>query len=298
MRVLITGASGFIGRPAAAALAAMGAEVHGVAREAGDLESVEWHSADLLDPAATEAVMDRIRPTYLLHLAWNAEPGVFWTAPDNADWLRASVHLVQRFAEAGGERVVIGGSCAEYDWSFGHCVENATPLLPATLYGACKHALATAASAYCRRMGVSFADGRIFFLYGPREHPARLVSSVARALVAGDEARVTSGEQVRDFMHVDDCGSAFAALLTSNVEGPVNIATGEPVRIRDVVTLLGELAGRPDRIALGAIPDRHGDPPILTADVTRLRNEVGWRPAFDLRSGLDATIAWWRTQAR
>jgi nucleoside-diphosphate-sugar epimerase len=124
------------------------------------------------------------------------------------------------------------------------------------------------------------------------------VSSVARALLAGDEARVTSGEQVRDFMHVDDCGSAFAALLRSDVEGPVNIATGEPVRIRDVVTLLGELAGRPDRIALGAIPDRPGDPPLLTADVTRLRDEVGWRPAYDLRSGLDATIAWWRTQAR
>lgn len=281
-RVLVTGASGFIGRHTVEPLRAAGHEV----------KAVGSRDSDLLDPAAVERLVDEARADVLVHLAWYAEPGAFWSSEENLRWVGASLCLLRAFAAAGGRRAVIAGTCAEYDWSHTLLSERTTPLAPSTLYGECKHALHRVAE---RWGGLSLAWGRVFFLYGPGEHPARLVSSVASALARGEPASCSSGEQVRDFLHVADVGAAFAALTGSEVEGPVNVASGEGVSVRDVVTTLGELAGRPELVQLGALPQRPGEPPELVADVARLRDEVGFTPAFGLREGLERTVSWWRS---
>jgi nucleoside-diphosphate-sugar epimerase len=100
---------------------------------------------------------------------------------------------------------------------------------------------------------------------------------------------------VRDFMDVRDAGAALARLTVSNLQGPINIAAGEKASVGYVATTIGELAARPDLICLGAIPDRASDPPRITADVTRLRHELGFevRP---LRRGLQDTLHYWSTK--
>ena len=174
------------------------------------------------------------------------------------------------------------------------CHEQRTPLRPATLYGAAKHALHTAAAPYAEQAGFELAWGRIFFVYGPGEPEGRLVPSVGRTLLAGEPVPTTSGDQVRDFMHVEDVAGAFAALADADTTGAVNIASGDPVRVRDVVETLAEQVGRPDLLRPGALPDREGDPPRLVADVTRLRQEVGIAPQIALREGLAQTLEWLR----
>ncbi|HYG11556.1 MAG TPA: NAD(P)-dependent oxidoreductase [Pyrinomonadaceae bacterium] len=306
-KVLLTGATGFIGRHCLPALAAAGfEEIHAVStREAqggahvlasaAETARVRWHSADLLSDDAAERVMAEVRPTHLLHMAWYAEPGKYWTSPLNEDWLRASVRLFGAFAGHGGERVVAAGTCAEYDWNYGgYCSESETPLAPATLYGECKRALHDALDALARERGLSAAWGRIFFLYGAHEHPQRLVSSVIRALLRGEPARCTHGEQLRDFLDVRDVADAFVALLASDVRGAVNIASGEAVSLKTVVNKIAEKLQRPDLVQLGALPAPAGEPPLLAADVSRLRGEVRWSPARTLDEGLDASISWWR----
>ena len=129
-------------------------------------------------------------------------------------------------------------------------------------------------------------------MYGPGEPDGRLVPAVGKALLAGEPVRTTRGDQVRDFMHVQDVAAAFAALLEGPVTGPVNIASGDPVTVRQVVTRLAVLAGRPDLPKLGALPERAGDPPRLVADVARLRDEVGFGPRFGLTEGLQDTLVW------
>ena len=289
-RVLVTGASGFIGRHALAPLAARGYEVHAAARTPGS-GPAQWHAVDLLDGDAARVLLARVRPTHLLHFAWYAEHGKFWTAPENRAWVDASRELLDAFDACGGERFVGAGSCAEYDWSAGHCVENATPLAPATLYGQCKDEFRRELETFASIRGISWAWGRVFHLYGPGEHPQRLAASVIHALRRGEPANCSAGEQLRDFLHVADLAAAFAALLDSAVQGPVNIASGVPIAIKDLVNEIGAQLRRPDLVRLGALPTRPGDPPRLTADVDRLAREVGWTPPRDLRAGLADTLA-------
>ena len=295
-RVLVTGASGFIGRHALAPLLAAGHEVHAVARRvpvASD-PAIVWHEEDLLAAGAPERLMDAAQPSHLLHLAWYAEHGRFWTAAENVPWVEATLALTRAFVAAEGRRIVCAGTSAEYDWSAGFCSEGVTPMRPGMLYGIAKDATHRVAAAAAEASGTSLAWGRVFFLYGPGEHPDRLVASVARAVLEGRPAEVSSGAQVRDFMHVSDVAGAFCALLESDVTGPVNIASGDPVRVREIVAQIAELAGREDLPRYGALPDRPGDPPLLVADVRRLRDEVGYGGGRALRDGLRETLEWWR----
>ena len=296
-RVLVTGAAGFIGRPCLPKLAALGYEVHAVSSrprpDAGD--GIHWHHVDLLAPDAVGELCAAVRADQLLHLAWVTTPGAYARDPMNLEWTAASLHLIRRFAEHGGTRVVVAGTCFEYSHRTDERLhETVSELIPETLYGTCKVALHAVVARYADEVGLSSAWGRLFFLYGPREHPNRLVSSVILALLEDRDADCTIGTQVRDFLHVDDVAGAFVALLRSGVMGPVNVASGQVTTVRDLVVEIGEQLDLPYRIRLGARPLPPSDPAQIVADVTRLRDEVGFAPTFELREGLADTIDWWR----
>jgi len=305
-RALVTGAGGFIGRWSVAPLLARGFEVHAVlspdaARAVPEeLTGAVLHRADLLAQGAAAALCGAVRATHLLHFAWIAAPGVYWTSPDNGRWLEAGGRLLQAFADHGGARAVLAGSCAEYDWTrAGVCREFTTPLADAhggtvSPYAAAKLALQRELAAVGARRGLSAAWGRIFFQYGPHEHPQRLVPSVVCSLLAGSEALCTQGTQRRSFLHVADVGAAFAALLDSTLAGPVNVGAAEPVAVADLALMIGAALGRPDLVRLGARPTPAGEPDLIVPDVARLQDELGWRPRWDLPAGLADTIAWWR----
>jgi nucleoside-diphosphate-sugar epimerase len=297
-KVLITGATGFVGRHCLPFLKSSGYEVHAVSSKPvkDALAGVQWHQQDLLQSNSMAGLIGEIGATHLLHLAWCTEPNQYWNSSENLVWLQASLGLLRAFGESGGERVVMAGTCAEYDWSEGRCSETSTKLMPTSLYGTSKHALRLVVEAYAEQKGLSAAWARLFFLYGPHEHPRRLVASVVRSLLNNEPALCTSGLQQRDFLFIEDAASALVALLNSDVRGPVNIASGEAVPIKDVATRIGELLHRPELIKLGAIDNNAAEPQLLAADVERLRNEVKWQPQFDLQRGLAATIEWTRQQ--
>jgi nucleoside-diphosphate-sugar epimerase len=296
--VLVTGASGFIGRQCLPNLVAKGYDVHALSRRkpTTPLPGVSWHDLDLLTPGTPSEVIHQVQPAFLLHLAWYAAPVKFWEAAENIDWVRASLELLSAFAANHGERVIAAGSCAEYQINAGECFELKTPLLPSTLYGTCKHAFGRILDSFSRQTGLSSAWGRIFFLYGPYEHPSRLIAYVVQSLLRGEPALCSDGRQALDFMHVEDAASAFIALLENKIQGPVNIASGRPVAVRDLLQEIGMQLGRPELIRLGERESSSEDSRIW-ANVDRLTREVGWKPRYDLASGIHQIIEWSRNSA-
>lgn len=290
IRVLVTGASGCIGRAAVTALRSAGATVFATSR------SGTGHRADLLDPAARQGLLAEASATHLLHLAWITDHGAYWTSRENIIWLAASADLLAHFAAAGGRRAVGAGSCAEYDWRSlpPGPIDEAAPIDPQTAYGACKAGLHHIGVAMAGAGGFGYAWGRIFHTYGAGENENRLVAHVARALAAGREAKCGPGAYLRDYMDFRDVGSAFAALVISDVEGPVNIASGEGTTVDSVVATLESIAGSRGRIETGALSRYDTAPAALVADTGRLRDEVGFAPTISLARGLADAYAYWR----
>lgn len=308
-RVLVTGASGFIGRWSIPSLLRRDYEVYALVSRPfspdrpmpEELAGAQVVVADLLAPGSVERVVEQVAPSHLLHFAWDARPGLYWTSLLNFEWVAASLALVQAFHRTGGRRAVMAGSCAEYDWTRADvCIEGHSPLAldddGATPYAVGKAALQRLMTSFGRQAGLSTAWGRIFFQYGPYESPKRLVSSVILDLLAGREALCSHGRQIRNFLHAADVGDAFAALLDSTVEGPVNIGSEQRGTIAELITTIADRIGRPDLIRLGARTAPPGEPTLLVPAIRRLYDEVGWRPSIPLDDGLDGTIAWWRAQ--
>jgi len=340
-RVLVSGAGGFIGRWSVPALLRLGYDVHAVLSGQANraipeqLQGAKIYFANLLDASAVDRLTSKVRPSHLLHFAWIATPGVYWNSAENFRWLTASEHLLHSFRAHGGSRVMMAGSCAEYDWSRVEvCDELSSPLAdgeaaplndaaaarlneaarpsdaarlneaaplnrsfaPPSPYAACKIALQRILAEVGRREHLSTAWGRIFFQFGPYEHPDRLVPSVICNLLLNRAALLSHGRQIRSFLHVADVGEAFAAVLDSELEGPVNIGSDERIALAELVGRIGREVGRPELLRLGARPSPPQEPTLLVPEIHRLRDEARWQPRFTLNEALSDTIAWWRSR--
>jgi protein O-GlcNAc transferase len=288
-RVLLTGASGFVGRQTIGPLLDRGHEVHAVGNTVTDPRA-RWYRADLLDQAARRQLVTAVRPQALLHCAWVTQPGHYWTSPANLDWVAASLDLARLAVEQGTRRVLVTGSCAEYDWN----AAGAEPwreddtCRPASLYGTAKDALHRLVAAYAQQQGVELVWARLFHLYGPHEAPVRLIPSLLAALREGRRAQIGPGAVMRDFMHVADAGRALAHMLAAGISGVINVASGEPVTLGTIARIAADVAVRPDLLAVSS--GQSAGPPAIVADTTRLRAS-GFVPSVALKDGI---AAMWR----
>lgn len=300
-KVLLTGATGYIGKFTIRHLLEHGYAVYAVSSKPRPVESPErpgniiWRQANLLSRTETSDLVSAIRPTHLLHLAWFVEHGKFWNAPENMQWLDASLYLAECFAKNGGKRIVTAGTCAEYDWMRpGLFSEKDLPDRPRTLYGTAKSDMAVSLEKMARSNGISFASGKVFFSFGADEMPNRLIPSVIKSLLFDTPAATSHGRQIRDYMFVGDIAEAFVALLKSDVSGPVNIASGKRVSLMEIINIIAEIIGKPELLQIGAMVVSSDEPPEILGDVRRLRCEVNFNKEFDLRERLKETVNYWK----
>jgi nucleoside-diphosphate-sugar epimerase len=300
MKVLLTGATGFIGSHIARVLLSDGCDVFAVVRTGSQF----WRISDvasklhlvrcsLLDFEELDAQLARIQPDLCIHSAWCTVPGEYLKDQSNVSLLTASLHLASRLAGAGCRRFVGIGSCLEYDSTLGYLSEQ-SPSKPASLYAASKLALGIVLEQLANTTDMEVAWPRLFYQYGPMEDERRLVSSVISSLLRNQKAEVTTGEQIRDYLHVADVASAIWAVAQSNLSGPVNIGSGRPVAVRDIFTKIAAILDRQELIALGALPQNVSDPAFICANNRRLRENTNWVPRHDLDRGLHDTIEWWQ----
>lgn len=249
------------------------------------VDGAEFIEADLLKHADLPGLVRRAGASHLIHLAWEAGHGAYWSHPDNPDWAIATARLVDAFCKAGGKGIVVAGSCAEYDWSHGWCREDVTPANPATLYGSAKEAGRRLSCDIARLAGVPLAWGRLFLSHGAGEDQRRLVPSVLAALRGDIPPFAIDTDAVRDIMHVSDTGAALVRLLTAGADGVANVSTGAPVPLGQVVTALAEATGTDPRPLLALSAPRKGEPRLLAGEPGQL-TRLGWKPRLTLAQGL------------
>lgn len=289
--VLVTGATGFIGAHCLDRLLSTSADIHAVNRvgQGPYSDNVTWHAADLRDAVKARAIVNEVRPSHVLHTAWNVTHGEFWTAPDNLDWLEGGIGLLRGLVDVGPRRFVGVGTCAEYDWTGDSvmCVEDETPIRPATLYGKAKAALWSAAQAYAEQGGFSAAWGRLFLPYGRGDNEKRLIPSLLRAVRRGERFTLRAAALERDFVFAPDAADLLVTLLANDAEGSFNIGSGEPTRLGDAAGYLARALGQPDLLDCPPAGDRGSEPLRLVADMGKVRDSLGWTAPTSLHQGLD-----------
>jgi nucleoside-diphosphate-sugar epimerase len=267
-RILITGATGFVGRQIGKALASKNVCLRCVVRKGKENQLSDFESAEIV---TTEDLFAEKSDwwTYqcrgidtIIHAAWYAEPGKYLHSDLNSNCLKGSLNLAQGAIKAGVRRFVGIGTCFEYNLSAG-VLSADTPLQPTTPYAGSKAALYFGLDHWLQSHSVQFVWCRLFYLYGESEDPRRLVPYLRSKLVRGEPAELTRGDQIRDFLEVSEAGRMIVDVALSNQKGAVNICSGIPITVRQLAERIADEYGRRDLLNFGARPENLVDPPCV-----------------------------------
>jgi nucleoside-diphosphate-sugar epimerase len=268
-RILLTGATGFVGRQVLKSLLAQDVRIRCIAREGKEKELPV--SEKLESPLVTKDLFQESEEWWqaalegvhtIVHAAWYAEPGKYQLSPKNLDCLLGTLVMAKAAIASGCKRFVGIGTCFEYGESSEKLSIDA-PLGPTSPYAAVKAAAYLVLSQTLSSQGVEFAWCRLFYLYGEGEDPRRLVQSIRLSLSEGREVALTAGKQVRDFLDVAEAGNHIAKVAISNITGPINICSGMPITVRDLAESIADEYGRRDLLKFGARPENPVDPAFV-----------------------------------
>jgi UDP-glucuronate decarboxylase len=241
---MVTGATGVIGRPVVHRLLECGRKVLAVGQKPSPFpahDNLTYASLDLHDTDAVHLFVDRYKPQQLIHLAWEATPGKFWHSRENFKWVSTSAFLLDSFISAGGQKAVLAGSCAEYDWTNSLLNEETSDLSPKTLYSVSKDAFRRMAEVIGK--DIDLVWGRIFFPYGQGEDPSKLTSYIAQEIFQGRTPSIHTPNRAGDFIHLRDIARVFEALAYKEITGAVNVCSGEAVLPHKIAFEIAKLDG-------------------------------------------------------
>ncbi|MFC1665739.1 NAD-dependent epimerase/dehydratase family protein [Pseudomonadota bacterium] len=264
--VLLTGATGFVGRQVLRALGERNIFVRLVIREGSNISSkysdtIEKiiRTRDLFAETVNWWVAACEGVDTIIHVAWYAESGSYLHSPKNLQCLVGTLNLAQAAVQARVRRFVGIGTCFEYDLSCGR-LSVETPLKPNTTYAGTKLATYLALSQWLSVEKVEFSWCRLFYLYGEGEDERRLVPYIRSKVSAGEYANLSHGSQIRDFIDVRISGSMIVEVALSDFQGAVNICSGIPITVRQLAEQIADEYGRRDLLRFGARPHDPLDP--------------------------------------
>jgi UDP-glucose 4-epimerase len=290
-KVMITGASGFLGTSLCRRLSRAGAEIHGVSRFPRDnASSIHWWQGDLTDAEATRRLVSEISPDIIFHLSGlvTGVPDVKLVLPTFHSLLTSTVNLLTAVHEVGCERFVLAGSCNEP-----RC-EKETPTSP---YAAAKSASTAYGRMFHSLYGLPVVTARIFVTYGVGQSSDRLIPYIVQSFLRGRAPRLGSGKERFDWIYIDDVVEGLvAASSVPALEGEtVDLGSGRLVATEKLVEQAAKVIGAETRPLFGALPDR----PLQctgSANIEQTKAMLGWSPVVSLDEGLWRTVSWYRDQ--
>ena len=293
-RVLVTGASGFLGSHVCRALRESDADVHAVSRTSHpDVTASRWWQSDLTDAVAVRDLLKAVEPELIFHLAGssNAARDLEFVLPTFRSDLLTTVNLLTVGTELGFRRMVLTGSLEEPR-------AGDPEISPSSPYAAAKWTSGAYARMFHRLYGAPIVIVRVFMTYGPGDRrPHKLVPYVIHSLLQGESPKLTSAQRQIDWIYIDDVvAGLLAAAHAPDVEGcTIDLGSGVLVPIRTVVQQLVTLVGASVEPLFGAIPERVSEQ-VCVADTECALTKLGWKPATSLEDGLALTVRWHREQ--
>ena len=294
MKVLLTGATGYIGGAFARHALRSGWEIGGLVLPGetippdlaahpgfqafrGTLQEVPWSAIEAFQPSAC------------IHAAWITTPGVYLESPENYQFLQHSLSFLHHARRVGIQHLVVLGTCIEYAITEERLREDATPIQPTTTYARCKNELRLALEAQAAEDPFTLCWGRVFYPYGPGEHPSRLCSSLIQKLHRDEAIHLKTPHSTKDYIFIEDLAEALWTVTERKYSGTINLGTGDGISVDQIAGTLAELLGKPHLVT-------HADPLVedpfgfVVADATRLKG-LGWTPRHTLESGLRKLVA-------
>lgn len=291
MKLLLTGPTGFIGSAFVRLALSRGHEIAGLLIPAEDIPAslppnpnLHWLRGTLEQAPWRE--IEAFGPEACIHMAWITTPGMYLESPENDRFRDASLSFLRRMPEAGARYLLGLGSCIEYQIGSEPLSEERTPLFPTTRYARCKNQLRLALERDAGDFGFGWA--RVFYPYGPGEHPSRLCSSIAQKFERGEKVLLKTPSSTKDYIFIEDLAAALLAVVENKVRGPINVGTGTGSSVREIAGRLACLMGKPLLVEEADPPEP--DPfPFVVADATKLRS-LGWEPQFTMEQGLKRLV--------
>ena len=291
-KVLVTGASGFIGSHLCRRLSENGAEVHAVSRSQHDHDGARWWQADLSDSCVVRALLKDIRPQIIFHLSGQVTgaPDLEFVISTFDSNVVSTVYMLTAAAEIGCDRIVLTASMTEPQLS-------SADAIPGSPYGAAKWVSAAYGRMFHALYQTPVTILRPFVAYGPRQNPKKIIPYVALSLLRGECPKLASGRWEADWIYIDDViEGCLTAAYAPGIEGRTfDLGSGTLLSARDIVNRIVNLIGTTITPSLGVLTDRPAEE-IRVADLTHAKEKLGWSPTISIDEGLARTVAWYHEQ--
>ena len=284
-KVLVTGATGLIGKELIKPLAETGFEIYAITNQLDNrFDGVNWYYGDLFETSFIEETMKKIKPQYLINLAW-ITTGDYYFSDKNYQFLNAGVNLIRAFKENGGKRAIYAGSYFEYKFKDTPIKETDEINSMEDSYAFCKNKLREIVEFYCKINNISFGYGRIFNVYGRNEASSRLMGMLINNLSNNKEVVIKTPYLYKDYIYAKDIANAVVKFLNSTTEGVVNICSGKPVQIGEFAKIVAKKLNKEHLLIFAN--EKTSQPTFIVGDNTRLKNEIKYDLLYSIEKGVE-----------